>query len=194
MSAPDGLPPLVKITHESFPFDDNPCLLLTPEGDDPRACLEALLRASEDLPALFAAHPDIDEDEPWFGWAFELAARTLVEAELFPRVAAERELRPLIETYVKRVIELFRETGGEPGFYVNEETEAGSKAIESLVIADPPTYLPLYHRYLEAVDLEHTVEQHSVVRRIAVRLTGDQRSELKTKLGELSGGESFPDF
>ena len=191
---PEESPALVTLTHPSFAFEENPCLVLVPKDDTPRACLEELVRASEDLPGLFSAHADIDEEEPWFGWAFQLSARTLVEAELFPRSAAEEELRPLLETYANRVIDYFRQTGGEPGFYVNEEMEAGSKAIESLVIADPATYLPLYIRFLKVIDLEHTVEQHSVVRRIVVRLSEEQRALLKETIAGLSGGESFSSF
>ncbi len=194
MASTKTFPPLVPITHPGFAFENNPCLLLSAAEPTPCACLEALLSATDDLGALIREHPDIDEDEPWFGWAFQLPGRTLLEAELFPRTAAEEDLRPLIATYVRRVIDLFRETGGEPGLYVNEELEAGSKAIESLVIANPPEYLPLYLEYLEAIDLEHTVEQHSVVMRIRVRLNDDQCNEIKQTLGRLSGGENFPDF
>ena len=187
------LPEMATVTHVSFVDQECPCLVLVPCEDTPKACLDALVDASADLTSLFAAHSQIDETKPQFGWAWRLAARLLVEADLFPRVAAEDELRPLIETYVRQVID-FANRPGTVGFYVDGEIEAGSKAVESLVIANPDQYLPLYMDYLEAIDLERTVEQHRVVKRITVRLSKEQDRLLLNKLSELPGGEQFPRF
>ncbi len=181
--------------HDSFAFGDNRCAALDSGDGSPKACLDQLVAVTEDLSALFDSHPDIDAEEPWFGWAFVAADGTVThEAELYPAAASQPELRPAIATYVERVIAWFVDSGGEPGFYVNEEEEAGSRAVEALVAADPATYLPLYLKFLEAIDLEHTCEQHSVVRRLADQLSDEQRQMIRDTLGRLSGGEYFPSF
>ncbi len=190
-----SLPEMTTVTHVSFAHQKCPCLVLVPCEDTPRACLEALVEMSQDLPGLFAVHSQIDETKPQFGWAWKLAARLLVEADLFPRVAAEDELRSLVETYVRHVIDFAnRPVTDSLGFYVDGEIEAGSKAVESLVIANPDRYLPLYMDYLEAIDLERTIEQHRVVKRITVRLSKEQDRLLLDKLSGLPGGQRFPIF
>jgi hypothetical protein len=181
--------------HEAFAFGENRCVTLKPANDSPRAAIEALLSASENLPDLFESHPDIEADEPWFGWAFELPDGSVRhEFETYETAAADPELRPLIASYVTAVIEFFRATDGEPGFYVNEEEEAGSKAVEALVCADATEYLPLYLSFLKAIDLEHTCEQHSVVHRLAEVLSDSDLQSIREALSKLSGGEYFPEF
>ncbi len=181
----DNLPALAEVNHACFPKALGHCLILAPADDSPRACLDELLRVTEDLDGLFASHPEIDEARPRFGWAFQLPVRVLVESEFFPRAAAEAELRPLIETYVRRIID--RAGKGGPTFNVDEKTEAGSKAIESLVMADPDKYLPLYYSFLEIVDFEKTVEQHNVVQRIATMLPDAERALFQEALVRLRG-------
>ena len=180
-----------KIAFEEHPWPDVPHLVLTPEDTSPRGCVEALLEATRDLAALFAAHPDIDEDEPWFGWAFQRGDEMASEASVFTEAVAEPDCRPLLDTYVQRVIAFFKETDAEPGFYVHEEKEAASDALRLLVAAEPDAYFERYLEFLQAVDLEHTVAQHGNVTFLAGKLSDEQRERLREVLAATSGGHHF---
>ena len=164
-------------------------IVLKPVEDTDKACLEELLKITENLSELFENHPDIDEDEPWFGWAFERGSGIQGEIAFTESAAKDPELRPMLETYVQRVINYLKETEGEPAFYVHEEKEAGSDAILNLVKVDKDRYFPLFIEYLHAVDLEHTVAQSDNVHILKDILSEAQISELKEALDSISGGE-----
>jgi len=185
---------LRKLSFDEHPWPDIPHLILKPTDTSARGCIAALLEATQDLEQLFATHPGIDEEEPWFGWAFERDGATISEAALLDEAVADPGLRPLIDTYVERVIAHFVATDAEPGFYVHEEKEAGSDAICKLVLAEPHTYFDRYLQFLKAVDLEHTVAQHDNVRMMSKVLSDEQRARLRSLLADTTGGEYFGDF
>jgi len=168
-------------------------LVLKPKEDTDSSCLEALLEITENLGELFENHPDIDEDEPWFGWAFERASGLQGEIAFMESVVKTPDLRSKLEVYVKRVINYFKETDAYPGFYVHEEKEAASDAILNLVKADKDKYFPLFLEYLKAVDLEHTVAQSDNVHIIKDMLSEAQVIELVEVLESTSGGEYILD-
>lgn len=188
------LPPLQKFEFNENPWPDIPYLVLTPSDDSYGSCMTALWQVTEDLPKLFDEHPDIDAEEPWFGFAFKRGNQVESEYQVLQEAAKDAALRPQIETFVRRVIALFRETQAEPGFYVHEEKEAASDAIYFLVEAEPATYFERYLEYLEVIDLEHTVAQHDNVSLLAKKLSDEQLAKLRTTLEGLNGGEYFGEF
>jgi hypothetical protein len=185
--------PLMKdVEFEEHFWPDIPHLIIKPDEDTDKSCLISLLKLTEDLHNLFKNHPSIDEDEPWFGWAFERSTGLQSELSLIESATQDAELCSMLDIYVQRVIKYFRDTDAEPGFYVHEEKEAGSDAIFHLVRSDPKKYFHRFIEYLRAVDLEHTVAQSDNIQELKKDLSEDQLTELRKVIGTLNGGEYLP--
>lgn len=180
------------IADDRLPFGEATCAVIAAAS---RAeALDGLLAISSRYPDFIDEHPDIDADEPWFGFAFEVGGELLLEPDLYAAVIDDPASRDKIERFVRDVIAFNQAGGGEPALYVNEELEAGSHAVEALLGADLDRYLALYLEYLSAIDLDHTVEQHSVAARLGERLDDAQRERLVAHLETLSSGEVLIDL
>lgn len=172
---------LREIADDRLPFGEARCLVVSG--------LDELLAISGRFADFIDERPDIDADEPWFGFVFAIDGELLLELDFYPRVIGDPASRDKIERYVRDVIAFNRAHHGEPTLYVNEELEAGSHAVEALLGADLDRYLPLYLEYLAAIDLDHTVEQHDLARRLGERVDDAQRQRLTEALEGLSSGE-----
>lgn len=187
--------PLMKeVEFEEHPWPDIPHLIIKPNEDTDKSCLISLLKLTENLHNLFKNHPSIDEDEPWFGWAFERSTGVQSELSLIESAAQNAELCSMLDIYVQRVIKYFRDTDAEPGFYVHEEKEAGSDAIFHLVRSDSKKYFHRFIEYLRSVDLEHTVAQSDNVQVLKKELSEAQLTELREVISTLNGGEYLPNI
>ena len=185
--------PLMKnVEFEELPYSDIPHLIIKPDQDTDKSCLISLLKLTEDLDNLFRNHSSIDEDEPWFGWAFERSTGLQSELSLIKSAIQNAELRAMLDIYVQRVIKYFKDTDAEPGFYVHEEKEAGSDAIFHLLRCDSSKYFPRFIEYLRCVDLEHTVAQSDNIRELKNELSKAQLTELRDVISTLNGGEYLP--
>ena len=188
------IPEMKAVAFEELPWPDIPHLIIQPNEDTDKSCLISLLNLTEDLHHLFKSHPSIDEDEPWFGWAFERSTGLQSELSLIVSAVQNAELCSMLDIYVQRVIKYFRDTNAEPGFYVHEELEAGSDAIFHLVRADSKKYFPRFIEYLRAVDLEHTVAQSDNIQVLKKELSEAQLTELRDLIGTLKGGQYIPNI
>ena len=168
--------------HEPWPV---PCIVIT--ANDPKAALELLVKNTEDLRALFEANPNIDDEEPWFGWAFKIGDVIISEWELMQTAAGDPALHSLIAQYVGHVRDYFRATGGEPAFCVHEEKEAGSDAALELMLADPKSHLDLYVSYLQEMDFDHTVALSDHVAVLKEGLEPQQWKFVRKALESISG-------
>ncbi len=133
------------------------------------------------------------------------------ESLFFRRAASHRELHPVILRYVDSIIKY----AGEDGLlWSNDETPAGTDAIESLALMDPG-YINKYIEFLRASDdsgghqmygTGYILKNHRVIedtlRMLAVRLTsksqgGDEEVGMfleTTSLGELLKEEKNAQF
>lgn len=171
---------------------DVPYVILEPQSASPSSCIAALLDVTEDLSKFISQHPGLDDDEPWFGWAFETDGKLVSEQSVFENAVKDGSLREKVRVYVERVIDFsVANRDNDIGFYVHEEKEAGSDAIMGLVKAEPGVYFPLYLRYLGALDLEHTVAQHGNVVELWKVINPQQRADLAAFLSSTNGGQNF---
>lgn len=190
----EKFPQMIAIDFEEHPWPDIPHLVIKPNEDTDKSCLLSLLKLTEDLHHLFNIHPLIDEDEPWFGWAFERSFGLQSELSLIHSIGQNTELCSMLDIYVQRVIKYFQDTDAEPGFYVHEEKEAGSDAIFHLVCVDSNKYFDRFVEYLRAVDLEHTVAQSDNIFLLKERLNEAQLKELRDVIASLNGGIYLPEI
>ncbi|WP_444996495.1 hypothetical protein [Aliikangiella sp. IMCC44359] len=186
-------PPMKQLEFEENPWPDVPYLIIKPNEDTDRSCLVSLLELTENLPELFQSHSAIDEEEPWFGWAFERSTGLQSELSLIKSIIQDEKSCALLDTYVQRVITYFKEIGTESGFYVHEEKEAGSDAILYLMYSNPEKYFQRYIEYLQVIDLEHTVAQADNINLIRKIITETQLTQLREALSVLNGREYMPD-
>ncbi len=181
-----------EVAFEEHPWPDVPHLIVRPDEDTDKSCLESLLELTENLHDFFRNHPSIEEEEPWFGWAFERTDGLQSELSLMESAVKDPLLRSMIDTYVERVIKYYQSTDGEPAFCVHEEKEAGSDAIFYLVCADSEKYFDRYCEYLSSMDLEHTLAQSDNIFMLKKVLTERQLKQIRRLLGTLNGGEYMP--
>ena len=189
-----NIPIMIEVEFEEHPWPDIPHLIIKPNEDTDKSCLISLLKLTEDLSNLFKNNPSIDEDEPWFGWAFERSTGLQSELSLIESSSQDAELCSMLDIYVQRVIKYFQDTDAEPGFYVHEEKEAESDAIFHLVRSDSEKYFHRFIEYLHAVDLEHTVAQSDNIHELKKELSEAQLKELRKVIGTLNGGEYLPNI
>ncbi len=166
------------LQHTSFPFEEALCVIFDfskESGDEQKllkAALERLLDFCAEIDEQVENHPDLDDGEPWFGFAWRLAdGKVWSEAEVFSAARKHVHFLPQIEKFVELVIAYNDRLGGDPEFMVNEELEAGAYALESLLSVDSSRYLPLYLRFLKSFDMEHTVRQLDYVRQLKESLS-----------------------
>lgn len=183
------LPEYQHLEFPEHPWPDVPHLILIPTEDTDEACLNVLLEHMREFSTLLRDHPKLEEDEPWFAWAFQRGEHLQSELQLLNALQTNADLLPLVAQYVEYVIQYFVNTNAEPGFYVHEEKEAGSDAIHCLLKADASKYLSLYFDFLRAIDLEHTVAQADALFRLQQDqlLTAEQWQQLSDVVADCGG-------
>lgn len=122
-------------------------------------------------------HEALEDSDPWFGFAARVNGEVWGEGEVCAKLAPGAAAT--VEKFVNALISFNKQHTRvlEGGLYTHEEMETGSAAIEWLVTTDLK-YLPLYLAYLHTLDLDHTVEQVSVVLRLSKVYSAQQLTPL----------------
>ncbi|MBZ4423309.1 hypothetical protein [Myxococcus sp. RHSTA-1-4] len=120
----------------------------------------------------------LEDSDPWFGVGVRTAAGEVLDERGVFDALGRAETAPT-EAFVRALIAFNRENTDalEGGLATHEELETGSAAVEWLVRQDLGQ-LELYLKFLESIDLEHTVEQVSVVLRLAEVYSAKQLAPL----------------
>ncbi|MFP2901022.1 hypothetical protein [Corallococcus sp. 4LFB] len=107
-----------------------------------------------------------EDSDPWFGFGVRLSSKVLDERAVFAALGSARTAPA--EAFVRALIAFNKKHADdlEGGLATHEESETGSAAVEWLVCRDLK-HLTLYLKFLETLDLGHTVEQVDVVLRLA---------------------------
>ncbi|AOP35571.1 hypothetical protein A0128_18025 [Leptospira tipperaryensis] len=134
-----------------------------------------ILKNAEDF---VFSDPIFEDSDPWFGFGVTIEDRVLDEQGLFSQILGSDSL---IETSVSEYIEAliqFNEENDDEGLATHEELETGTYAILWL-LQRSLKYLPLYIRYLNSLDLDHTVAQLDVLFQLAKQYSPAELGSLK---------------
>ncbi|MBM9579536.1 hypothetical protein JWG45_20535 [Leptospira sp. 201903070] len=134
-----------------------------------------ILKNAEDL---VLSDPIFEDSDPWFGFGVTIEDQTFDEQALFSEI---RTFDPLIEISVSEYIEAlieFNEENDDEGLSTHEELETGTYAILWLLQKNLK-YLSLYLRYLNSLDLDHTVAQLDVLFQLAKQYSPLELEPLK---------------
>lgn len=143
-----------------------------------RDAVDSWTRILKNADDLVFSDPIFEDSDPWFGFGVTMEDRILDEEALFSKIPNSDFL---IETSVSEYIEAlihFNEENNDEGLATHEELETGTYAVLWLLKKNLK-YLPLYIRYLNSLDLDHTVAQLDVLFQLAKRYSPIELEPLK---------------
>ncbi|MBM9500834.1 hypothetical protein JWG44_11300 [Leptospira sp. 201903071] len=134
-----------------------------------------ILKNAEDL---VLSDPIFEDSDPWFGFGVRIDDHTFDEQALFSEIPASDSLIEIsVSEYLETLIE-FNEENNDEGLSTHEELETGTYAMLWLLQKNLK-YLPLYIRYLNSLDLDHTVAQLDVLFQLARQYSPVELEPLK---------------
>lgn len=159
-------------------------VMLESDPNETAAVLRELLTITQDIKGNVYEHPDYQDPDENLCFIVNEEAEELNELKVFKACVADNQLRPGVQRYVEQIVKFNDERDGEP-VYTHEEQEAGGLAMEALLATKDKAYLPLFLKYLESIDIDHTVHLYALMPKVRKAYREDQLAAISKHLDEL---------
>ncbi len=162
------------ISVRRIPSNDiyEPIAVLVPVSDTSASSLCRAIQKWSELLAnaqrLIISDKIFENSDEWFGFGVELHGSAIGEQSVFEHAPNDQALEKAIVGFVEVLI-AYNHTA-EEALATHEEMDTGTYALRWLLLADL-RHMPLYLRYLDSIDLDHSVSQLDVVFALAKKYT-----------------------
>jgi hypothetical protein len=102
------------------------------------------------------------EKTRWFGFGIKIGNTIYSEQNIFSETKASDELTKVTSDFIQHLTNYNKTNLPLEGLYTHEELETGTYAVRWLLLNELK-YQTLYIKYLDSIDLDHTVEQHTTI-------------------------------